>query len=79
MLVSSIKCTAIHPDAFGDQNLKPGVCYLASDTGGGFLDARAFCQGLGGGVRWDVADIENSTEQQIIKTNIDRLQNEGKM
>ena len=75
-----VDCTAIHPNAFGNQSLKPGVCYLASSTVGVFLDARAFCQGLSStSLQWDVADIENETEEQVIYDGINHLKSAGSL
>ena len=62
-----LSCNDMHPDAYGDDNIKPGVCFLVdATTTGPYLDARAFCRGLGGALAWDIADLEDPEELKII-------------
>ena len=77
--MSATSCTDIHSEAFGNETLKPGVCYLASDEERVFLDARAFCQGLNDSLGWDVADIEDAVEQQLIHDAIAALKANGSL
>ena len=67
----------IHPDAFGNQTLKPGVCYLLDPRRGPFEEARAFCRGLNASLGWDVADIEDSTEKGLLHDALAALQAAG--
>ncbi|XP_071788687.1 macrophage mannose receptor 1-like [Asterias amurensis] len=65
-----VSCSDIHGDSFGDPG-KPGVCYLfLTDTKRYFLDARTACQRLNDSLEWDVADIEDDTENKIIQNAI---------
>ena len=65
-----VSCSDIHGDSFGHPD-KPGVCYLfLTDTKRYFLDARTACQRLNDSLGWDVADIEDDTENKIIQNAI---------
>ena len=69
-------CTDLHRDAYGNQTLKPGVCYAAPGGNPWFTDARAYCRAMGPG--WDLADIEDQTEQRVIRDFITALRAAGR-
>ncbi|XP_022081683.1 macrophage mannose receptor 1-like [Acanthaster planci] len=77
--VQAVSCSEIHNQAFGYQATKPGVCYLAAEEKGVFLDARAYCQGLNDSLGWDVADIEDEVENKLIQDSLGTLMANGQL
>ena len=78
LLVNS-SCGGVHGDSFGNDDVKPGVCYLLSGDKGIFLDARSFCQGLNDSLGWDVADIEDEQENKLIQDAMAYMKAAGKL